>query len=108
VLDVAHNPQSVAALALNLDQMGFFPRTFAVFGAMHDKDLTGIVAKLGHLVDDWLVTDLPIARAAPGRRARGPASAPRPRRAPAGPRRVSACTSRPPTRWPPPSPRRPG
>ncbi|HEX7638709.1 MAG TPA: folylpolyglutamate synthase/dihydrofolate synthase family protein, partial [Burkholderiaceae bacterium] len=37
VLDVAHNPHSVAALAQNLDQMGFFPRTFAVFGAMHDK-----------------------------------------------------------------------
>ena len=28
VLDVAHNPHSVAALALNLDQMGFFKRTF--------------------------------------------------------------------------------
>jgi dihydrofolate synthase/folylpolyglutamate synthase len=29
VLDVAHNPQSVAALAVNLDQMGFHPRTHA-------------------------------------------------------------------------------
>jgi len=52
VLDVAHNPHSVAALALNLDQMGFFQRTFAVFGAMHDKDLAGAVGKLMHLVDD--------------------------------------------------------
>jgi dihydrofolate synthase/folylpolyglutamate synthase len=66
VLDVAHNAQSVAALALNLDQMGFFPRTFAVFGAMHDKDLAAIVGKVAHLVDDWHVTDLPIARAAKG------------------------------------------
>ena len=64
VLDVAHNPHSVAALALNLDQMGFFPRTFAVFGAMHDKDLAGVVGKLAHLVDDWLLTDLPLPRAA--------------------------------------------
>jgi len=64
VLDVAHNPHSVAALALNLDQMGFFPRTFAVFGAMHDKDLAGAVGKIAHLVDDWLVTDLPLPRAA--------------------------------------------
>ncbi len=64
VLDVAHNPQSVAALALNLDQMGFFPRTFAVFGAMHDKDLAGSLAKIVHLVDDWHVTDLPLPRAA--------------------------------------------
>jgi dihydrofolate synthase/folylpolyglutamate synthase len=64
VLDVAHNPQSVAALALNLDQMGFFPRTFAVFGAMHDKDLAGSLARIVHLIDDWHVTDLPLPRAA--------------------------------------------
>jgi len=64
VLDVAHNPHSVAALALNLDQMGFFPRTFAVFGVMHDKDLAAIVGRMLPLVDDWLLTDLPIARAA--------------------------------------------
>jgi dihydrofolate synthase/folylpolyglutamate synthase len=64
VLDVAHNPHSVAALALNLDQMGFFPRTFAVFGAMHDKDLAAIVARMAPHVDDWLVTDLPVGRAA--------------------------------------------
>ena len=42
VLDVAHNPHAVAALALNLDQMGFYPRTHAVFGAMRDKDLAGV------------------------------------------------------------------
>jgi len=64
VLDVAHNPHSVAALAVNLDQMGYFPRTFAVFGVMHDKDLAAIVGRMLPLVDDWLLTDLPIARAA--------------------------------------------
>ncbi|HYP30968.1 MAG TPA: cyanophycin synthetase, partial [Burkholderiaceae bacterium] len=64
VLDVAHNPHSVAALALNLDQMGFFKRTFAVFGAMHDKDLAGALGKIVHLVDDWMLTDLPLPRAA--------------------------------------------
>ena len=64
VLDVAHNPHSVAALALNLDQMGFFKRTFAVFGAMHDKDLAGALGKMTHLVDDWMLTDLPLPRAA--------------------------------------------
>jgi dihydrofolate synthase/folylpolyglutamate synthase len=64
VLDVAHNPHSVAALALNLDQMGYFPRTFAVFGAMHDKDLAAMAAKMLPLVDDWLLTDLPLPRAA--------------------------------------------
>ena len=39
ILDVAHNPHAAATLARNLDQMGFFPRTHAVFGAMRDKDL---------------------------------------------------------------------
>jgi len=64
VLDVAHNPHSVAALAANLDAMGFFPRTHAVFGAMQDKDLEGIVRRLAPIVEHWYCTDLPLARAA--------------------------------------------
>ena len=64
VLDVAHNPHSVAALAQNLDQMGFFPRTHAVFGAMRDKDVAAILARMAPLVDAWHFTDLPPARAA--------------------------------------------
>jgi dihydrofolate synthase/folylpolyglutamate synthase len=64
VLDVAHNPQSVAVLAHNLDEMGFYPRTHAVFGAMRDKDIAAIVARMAPLVDHWHFTDLPAARAA--------------------------------------------
>ena len=64
VLDVAHNPHAVAALALNLDQMGFFPRTHAVFGAMRDKDIDAILARMAPLIDHWHFTDLPAARAA--------------------------------------------
>jgi dihydrofolate synthase / folylpolyglutamate synthase len=64
VLDVAHNPHAVAALAQNLDQMGFFPRTHAVFGAMRDKDIAAILARMAPLVDAWHFTDLPTARAA--------------------------------------------
>ncbi len=64
VLDVAHNPHAVAALAQNLDQMGFFPRTHAVFGAMRDKDLAAIFTRLAPLVDAWHFTDLPTPRAA--------------------------------------------
>ncbi|MBK1689529.1 bifunctional tetrahydrofolate synthase/dihydrofolate synthase [Rubrivivax gelatinosus] len=64
VLDVAHNPQSVAALALNLDTMGFYPRTRAVFGAMRDKDIAGALAKIRPLIDEWHVCALPTARAA--------------------------------------------
>jgi len=64
VLDVAHNPHAVAALALNLDQMGFYPRTHAVFGAMADKDLAGLIARIAPLIDAWYCSDLPLARAA--------------------------------------------
>jgi dihydrofolate synthase/folylpolyglutamate synthase len=64
VLDVAHNPHAVATLALNLDQMGFYPRTHAVFGSMRDKDIDGIVARLAPLVDAWYLCDLPLPRAA--------------------------------------------
>ena len=63
VLDVAHNPHSVAALAANLDAMGFYPTTHAVFGAMADKDLAPMFAKVGPLIDRWYFTDLPTPRA---------------------------------------------
>ncbi|WP_231402454.1 bifunctional tetrahydrofolate synthase/dihydrofolate synthase [Caenimonas sp. DR4.4] len=63
VLDVAHNPHSVAALAANLDAMGFYPTTHAVFGAMADKDLAPMLRKMGPLVDRWYFTDLDTPRA---------------------------------------------
>ena len=66
VLDVAHNPHSVAALALNLDAMGFYPTTHAVFGAMADKDLTPMLHRMDPLVDRWYFADLPTPRAASG------------------------------------------
>ena len=63
VLDVAHNPHSVAALTANLDAMGYFPITHAVFGAMADKDWEPMLTKVGPLVDRWYFTDLPTPRA---------------------------------------------
>jgi dihydrofolate synthase/folylpolyglutamate synthase len=85
VLDVAHNPHSVAALAANLDAMGYFPTTHAVFGAMADKDLAPMLAKMGPLMDRWYFTDLPTPRAAsarpckPSGRPKIPAKTPPPR-----------------------------
>ena len=65
VLDVAHNPHSVAALAANLDSMGAtFPTTHAVFGAMADKDLAPMLEKISPLINRWYFTDLPVPRAA--------------------------------------------
>ncbi len=63
VLDVAHNPHSVAALTANLDAMGYYPTTHAVFGAMADKDLAPMLLKVGPLIDRWYFTDLPTERA---------------------------------------------
>ncbi|MEN9436284.1 MAG: bifunctional tetrahydrofolate synthase/dihydrofolate synthase [Pseudomonadota bacterium] len=65
VLDVAHNPHSVAALSANLDAMGYFPTTHAVFGVMADKDLVPMLARIQPLIDRWYFTDLPTPRAAP-------------------------------------------
>jgi dihydrofolate synthase/folylpolyglutamate synthase len=64
VLDVAHNPHSAAALAANLDAMGYFPNTHAVFGVMADKDLALMLNRLNPLIDHWYFTDLPTPRAA--------------------------------------------
>lgn len=64
ILDVAHNPHAAATLAHNLDNMHFHPYTYAVFGAMQDKDIDGVIAQLKDRVDHWCVTDLPLPRAA--------------------------------------------
>jgi len=64
ILDVAHNPHAAAVLAQNLGNMGFHPYTYAVFGAMQDKDIAGVIAHLKPHIDHWCVTDLPLPRAA--------------------------------------------
>ena len=55
ILDVAHNPHAAAVLAQNLDSMGFFPVTHAVFGMLADKDIAGVIARIGERVDHWHV-----------------------------------------------------
>lgn len=64
VLDVAHNPHAVSTLTANLDQMGYYPRTHAVFGAMKDKDIESMFARMLVLVDRWYFSALPTPRAA--------------------------------------------
>ncbi len=64
ILDVAHNPHAAATLAQNLDNMGFHPYTYAVFGAMADKDIPGILSHLKDKIDHWYLCDLPLPRAA--------------------------------------------
>ena len=64
VLDVAHNPHSVATLVASLDTMAYHPATHAVCGAMGDKDLGDMLRRMHPLVDHWYFTDLPTERAA--------------------------------------------
>ncbi|HTD28470.1 MAG TPA: folylpolyglutamate synthase/dihydrofolate synthase family protein [Xanthomonadaceae bacterium] len=55
VIDVAHNPQAARVLAGWLSAHPAAGRTVAVFSALGDKDLTGIVAPLvGHIAHWWL------------------------------------------------------
>jgi len=68
ILDVAHNPHAAAVLAQNLGSMGYFPFTYAVFGAMNDKDIEQIVTTMKGDVDHWNVTALPTPRAASAER----------------------------------------
>ncbi|MFM1881497.1 MAG: hypothetical protein RLZZ344_1731 [Pseudomonadota bacterium] len=58
ILDVAHNPHAAGVLATNLDQMGFFPRTYAVVGILADKDAEAIFARLAGRVDVWCLAGL--------------------------------------------------
>lgn len=66
ILDVAHNPHAAAVLAQNLDNMGFHPYTYAVFGMLSDKDIDGVVAKLGSRIDHWFCAGLPGPRGVSG------------------------------------------
>lgn len=53
ILDVGHNPHAARALADNLDDMGFFPVTHAVFGMLADKDSAQVIAALASKVQVW-------------------------------------------------------
>ncbi|OZI60335.1 bifunctional tetrahydrofolate synthase/dihydrofolate synthase [Bordetella genomosp. 11] len=66
ILDVGHNPHAAAVLAQNLDNMGFHPYTYAVFGMLNDKDVAGVVAKLAGRIDRWYCAGLPGPRGGSG------------------------------------------
>ena len=61
VVDVGHNPQAARALAAWLDAKPAPGRTSAVYAALGDKDLVGVVAALSTRVDDWFLAGLEAA-----------------------------------------------
>ncbi len=58
VVDVAHNPQAARELAAWLQQTPASGRTWAVFAALGDKDVVGIVDALAHAMDAWFLAGL--------------------------------------------------
>jgi dihydrofolate synthase/folylpolyglutamate synthase len=57
-VDVAHNPQAARVLAQWLAAQPAGGRTLAVFGALRDKDIGGIVASLAPCFDAWHLADM--------------------------------------------------
>jgi dihydrofolate synthase / folylpolyglutamate synthase len=70
IFDVAHNPSAARVLRQSLDA---WParRTVAVFAAMEDKDLSGVLAPLAPLVERWHLTRPDSERGAPVESVRG-------------------------------------
>jgi dihydrofolate synthase/folylpolyglutamate synthase len=62
ILDVAHNPHAAAALAENLDRMGRYALTFAVFAMLRDKDISGVVEATRAHIDHWFVAGIEAPR----------------------------------------------
>ena len=58
VVDVGHNPQAARELARWLDRHPVEGITCAVFGALKDKDVEGVVAALGARIDRWYLAGL--------------------------------------------------
>ncbi len=64
ILDVAHNPESATELATNLGRMSHQGRNLAVFSALADKDIVGVIKPLVGLIDRWYIGELDTSRAA--------------------------------------------
>ncbi|QWT20972.1 bifunctional tetrahydrofolate synthase/dihydrofolate synthase [Bacillus sp. NP157] len=58
LVDVGHNPQAARALAAWLDARAPGGRVLAVYGALADKDVAGVIAALGSRVDHWFLAGL--------------------------------------------------
>lgn len=62
IVDVGHNPQAARALAAWLDAQPP-TRTHAVYGALADKDVAGVIAALGPRIAHWHLAGLDAATA---------------------------------------------
>jgi dihydrofolate synthase / folylpolyglutamate synthase len=58
IVDVGHNPQAARELATWLQESPASGRTFAVFAALGDKDVAGVVEALAGRIDRWFLAGL--------------------------------------------------
>lgn len=58
VVDVGHNPQAARALAAWLTASPVAGPTYAVFAALGDKDIAGVIAALEDRIDRWWLAGL--------------------------------------------------
>ncbi|NID15221.1 bifunctional tetrahydrofolate synthase/dihydrofolate synthase [Luteibacter yeojuensis] len=58
LVDVGHNPQAARALAAWLDAQPSGGHVLAVYGALADKDVAGVVEAIGQRIDRWFVAGL--------------------------------------------------
>ena len=65
LLDVAHNPAAAARLAASVRRLPAAARTWVVFAAMRDKDLSGVVEPFV-AADGWFVAQGSVDRGATG------------------------------------------
>ena len=64
IVDVAHNPQAASYLSNQLRENPVSGKRIAIFAAMADKDLDGIIEALKGDIDYWVLTRLDIPREA--------------------------------------------
>lgn len=64
VFDVAHNPAAAVRLRAMLTDKPTQGRTWAVFGALRDKDIAGVIAQFCGLMEGWFVVALHAERGA--------------------------------------------
>lgn len=66
IIDVGHNPHAAAWLADNLRSLRCdgdgHGRILAVYGALGDKDVEGVVSAMSSVVDQWYLAGLNVAR----------------------------------------------
>lgn len=58
ILDVSHNPASVASLKKRLDQLPCSGKTLAVFSMLGDKDILSTLDEIKNNIDEWYVASI--------------------------------------------------